>query len=482
MSDGSLKTINHAGNLYKPPSWLAKFAFINQIMLGTNVLVSIFGEQGSGKTSFITLFQSHIDNQIQPVYIAATASFDDVSFMNIIGERLQHKGDNTFDSYIQASQKRNKHQLVIIDNAHYLTEQFVSKMLFSLKKQGLQGYFHICLIADNRQMDMTHAHQIADTADKPGLMDWLGKLERTTYNDMIHTIDIGHLNEKETKDYILHRSSELGLLVSDKRVAPFYQLTGGHIAQINLQMADFFNKRIRSAQGQETSRPFKKNQSASLVVGAVMVALGLAFFLQPSDNLFHPPSEHLAEASKSNKDAMITAQAEPLVSRIAPYDLAAVRQVIHPTELRRVKLVMLNEEEMPYNQSMVVMDKVVVIPKIVSKTETTITKSDKKTKHKGIAQNNPSVRLLKNKPHNRYTIQLLASSNLPRLQQFARLHHIENKVHIHQTSNHGKPWYILTMGEYTGHDVAKANMAYLPDGLAKFKPWIRRTEGLQMIG
>ncbi|WP_165475030.1 SPOR domain-containing protein [Legionella yabuuchiae] len=480
MSDGAIEVKHDLNKMYQPASWLAKMEFINQIVLGTNVLISVLGEQGNGKTSFAVLLQTHLDPQIQCHYFVVDPLFDEADFMRKISAKLNLRGKDTFEEFIDVCQTNQSHTLLIIDDAHHLPECFIEKLLNPLQQQGSHGYFHVCFVANQSFLKV------------------LNQFEQQDYKEMIHTIELGHLNEKETKDYVLHRFITQPEFIPEERTKQFYQYTDGSILGINTQMASFFNLGQAAVPG-AAQQSKKHYQRLSLIAGAVVVALGLAFTLKPSESGLNPSSQVVVELEKPTKDSLIASKTddEPFfMSSIPSYDLAAVRQFLQPIELRRAELVVNNEDDDSLNDSLVVMDKVVVVPKIIHKSksadEMPLEQAEESDLNSGVdlkiakqevKPSKPQIaKIAKQSSKGVYTIQLIASHSRSELERFAILHHIKDKAHIHKSKKQGKNWYVLTMGGYKDHDGAKHAIAELPQDLAKFKPWVRKVDHLQSLG
>ncbi len=81
-----------------------------------------------------------------------------------------------------------------------------------------------------------------------------------------------------------------------------------------------------------------------------------------------------------------------------------------------------------------------------------------------------------------YTIQILASHNLAKLERFKSEHSLGGKVKIITTKRQGKNWYILTLGTFEKKYGAQKTMALLPKEIAQFSPWIRKIAPLNELG
>ena len=194
----------------QPASWLANIDFIKHLILANDVLISILGEQGCGKTTFASLLKTALPPQIIPCMMVASPLFDQALFLQQLGVLLGISGASSISSYVELCNESEMHTLLVIDDAHYLPAPFIEALLDALQQQGRGGHFHVCLVSDF------------------SLVPTLNKLAEDTYIDVIHSIESGLLNESETKSYVVknvpaHPGAEE--LITDERINQFYHLT-----------------------------------------------------------------------------------------------------------------------------------------------------------------------------------------------------------------------------------------------------------------
>ncbi|KTC65775.1 DamX-related protein [Legionella adelaidensis] len=447
MHDGSFTLsarANEEDAIFKPTSWLVKIEFIKQLIMASNVLISIVSEHGGGKSTFARVLANSLENQVEVIPFNATPLFTKESLLTYVAHQIDEELQPNLTAIISYCQENYKNTLIVIDDAHNLSEEFLIEILATLQKQEGKSYFHICLVSNY------------------SLVPLLNRLSET-YTEIIHTIELGPLNENETKTYILERLSTLGINeIPDEDIQQFYQLTEGNIVGINTQMASYFKT------NKETS--FSKNKKnayikwASLTAGIVLAA-GLSFFLLSEDsnqNLEVKPSIQLA---KNPEELQVQQIDLPLESDIANYQLAAVRQAIEIASLKRIEVAP-NEEDPQLDDSMVVMDKVVVIPKV------------KPPKEVSVAQK-PASKIINKMPvkqaaldNSKFTIQILASHKSEDLAKFAKMHGLKN-TKVLNAKRQGKNWYVLTLGAYASKEQAKQALKALPTSIAQLNPWVR---------
>lgn len=350
---------------FKPSSWLAKINFINHLVLFNNVLMVVVAEKGAGKTTFMQLLRSILDADIQSIAMAATPVFSSDDFIRQVldavnlqqkvsqplsvlqqREELSLEGSEPMlmDGLFDQINERQSHVLVIIDDAQYLSEDFLKELLANIKKRKNKSFFHVCLLSDF------------------SLVSPLNQFHREEFKDFIHTIEPGSLSEIETKTYIISRLSakDSDKLVTDERMDQFYHLTSGNIARINLHLTNFFLPI-------EPKRSYVGRLSfAAVVLLAIFINSTYWWYEQNKRDRF----EGMAARAKLLQEFDMTRSSvgrikphakKQLTSQILPYTVSAVHLTVQPAPLKSLLADAL-EDENSFQNNLVVMDKVVVIP------------------------------------------------------------------------------------------------------------------------
>ena len=469
MSNGTIRVAPIIAPVIKetlrPASWIASIEFIKQLVLDSNILISLLGEQGTGKTTFVSILQTALPSKIKSYTIAADATFERVSFLRQLGGCLDINDDFSISHFITQTNKQTLQTLLIIDDAHFLSTAFIEEMLRELQHQGKDNYFHVCLVSNF------------------SIVPRVSTLAQDTYLDMIHSLELGALNESETKTYVVQNMVPLPgteKIVTEERVKQFFQLTEGHIEKINQQMTDFFSY-----------KPTKESKFAmfryiSIAAGFFLAVCGGVYLWLSQD--FQPAPAQLVSVRAPAELVAIDEASEPaLASDIPAYVVAATRQIIEPIHLRRADLAAIDEDDGPSNNDLVVMDKVVVAPKIVHHhAEEASVPVAHATK---VLSPAPKVAKAMSKAvfikpvleQSRFTIQLLASHNMAELKRFAEAHHFNGRTTIRTTQRQGTAWYVLTLGEYSKREYAKDAANHLPQSNAQLKPWVRSLADLKKV-
>lgn len=80
-----------------------------------------------------------------------------------------------------------------------------------------------------------------------------------------------------------------------------------------------------------------------------------------------------------------------------------------------------------------------------------------------------------------YTIQLLGTHNQSALLEFIQQHQLNEQTRYFTTLRQGKPWYVLTFGQYPTLQAAQNALSTLPSTLRVAKPWPRSFNSIQVI-
>ncbi|QDQ39121.1 AAA family ATPase [Legionella geestiana] len=445
--------MNHAGGLmqgaevFKPASWMSCVNFINHLVAYNNVLIALMAEKNGGKSTFIGLLKGHLDARVRCVSVdAATASSHALlveDFHKALGFDLAC--ESGLDALVAEINRRQEPVLLLIDNAQELSDSLIETLLALLHQQGAQGCFHVCLAAD--------------TASMPSL----NQLARGVFRDMIHTITLGPLSEAETRTYVSTRLAPPGNARNwdfDKPMAEFYALTRGNVAQINARAAAYFSKSPRR-------RTFLRPGNTGYALLLIM-AMAAAFFwkAEVSQSRDAEPQSTSAAALPSflapvaMKDAKATEDTPvQLASVIPPLTDMALVQPLEVVEMRQN----LARGDSVYEETeevSAVLDKVVVAPKQIA------LPAVRAREELAMAQS-PSPKVV-------YTIQVLAGVHRDHLERVIRVYHLEKSATIHETRHHGKPWYILTLGNFQSSEAAQLALSQLPKQVVANRPWVRQ--------
>ncbi|KTD23718.1 AAA family ATPase [Legionella israelensis] len=482
MNEGPFKhDSNHmkANHLFKPVSWLSKIDFIHHLTLFNNVLMVVLGEKEAGKSSFLSLLQLSFDHNFHVMMIKATVSMDMEDLkQEMIREFNLKQGD--ISSIVVQINAQKAHVVLMIDNAHYLPESWMAEVLAAIRDQGNHGYFHLCLAADY------------------SIVSSLNHLVNKEFNNLVHTIELGGLNENETKTYVLHRAQREGFdesLFSEEVFQKIYKSSAGDFAKINGHLNQYMN----GIQKNSLNKTILAR--TSLAVCLALAILGITYTLTNGSylsetfrNIFSKPIS--GELVVENESSMKLQNLQKPLKSAMPYwkDFASF-QPLTPAPPLQSSISSIEENEFVPKSALV--DKVIYIPKInIAKKPSQEKSSSNKIQlssltktplfhgSKGAATSFPSknTKKIKARQNKRYTIQLVAAIRRSTIKNFVEKYHLSKKTKIYQRTDKNGHWYILTLGEYENLNQAKNDIHHLPYALVKFHPWVRPLSELKRLG
>ncbi|KTD74048.1 SPOR domain-containing protein [Legionella tucsonensis] len=468
--------------LFKPRSWLAKIDFINHLILFNNVLITILSEKNGGKTSFGTLLQSNLDQQIKSVSMTVKPPCNREDIIQEIASQLHLNYDENTDisSLVVQINERKAHVLLLIDDAQHLPESLIKEAMLAIKNQESFSFFHLCLISD---------YSIVAT---------LNNLVASFFDNLVHSIELGSLNENETRTYTLQRAMAAHLIskpLTDAQFKQFYQLTKGDVAKINSNLESFIFK--CASQKKKEPRKLIKKLGIAASVAVIIGLIGFYFTRNHDFSSFHHLVTTHPVQDKSTETLVVKQQVQPevLVSQIPSWEDSSTRQLVYAALPKKQVLDDLNDEMS--GDIVAIIDKVVVIPKLQMKNlagqepripesefkrespESDLTRESKTVEIPTAKQNKKEQSSSSNTSTPLYTIQVAASHNKNDIERFQQNNKLfTQNAKIRHFTNAKGVWYILTVGEFESRTEAQHNITQLPAALAKLHPWVRPVSNL----
>lgn len=486
MKDGQIQVdlgaANRARSLFKPSSWLAKIDFINHLVLFNNVLITVLSEQAGGKTSFSALLLNNLDQQIKPVFLSAQAPCNQADILGDIAAQLHLNidADTNVNSIVAQINDRKAHVLLVIDDSQHLPESLIRDFLIATRNQEDFGFFHLCLVS---------GYSVVAT---------LNNLAADEFANIVHTIELGSLNESETRTYVLQRAMSARLInkpLTDAQFKQFYQLTKGNIAKINSSLETFVFQCSIAPEG-STKFVFKRlaiTASVAIVVGLSYVYVPkLSSFQQADTVALNSTLPSIAQTVNEAAVSIVVPEVQ-LASYIPTFRDSAIVQLVENV-LPKKQILALAEEEQD-NNTVALVDKVIVIPTVPNAEH--VANEARRSSTQALARNKqvqPTIQVAshvhraakqsittKMARSSGFTIQLVAShkkSDVERFKQNNKMH----KAQIRRFTNQKGNWYILTMGEFNTRAEAVKSVTSLPHSMAKLNPWVRSVSGLTNLG
>lgn len=456
--------------VFKPSSWLVQIDYINQLLRLNTSLIAVLAEAASGKTTFISLLQKELEPTIKSHVIKAIDSCSEAEFLSELQTAFELKAEkeSKFSNLVAQVNEKQAPVLVIIDDTQNLPDSFLQEMLSELKNQTTNNFFHLCLVADF------------------SLAASLFQLE----GELIPTLELGNLTAVEAKTYlrsVLPESSQLDKILTSQGLEQFYETTKGNIARINAHKETLLKS--VSMNSDEQGSYFLK--SCSYLATAVFAIVAVFYFwqnqmfssdqvekagayAQPLAEIMQPLPSLIPIITKLHPKKVLVSQLPDInqalltqASIIPPWYVAAVKQQVQPSP-KRIVDIKLSEEN---DSSLVVRDRVLVIPKAIAGQKTS---SQKPAAEKSLKQTKVTDKF--------YTIQLVASPKYGDIKRFMNENKIKENAQIRIANKQGLDWYVLTIGEYSQLRQAQEAIKNFPDDLIRFHPWIRPVAQLKSLG
>ena len=220
-------------------------------------------------------------------------------------------------------------------------------------------------------------------------------------------------------------------------------------------------------------------RNSGIAAGVFVTAVLIVFIILSQD--FKSAPVQVAGLESRDK-AIQELRVEPILDSVVPaFTLSANRHEIQATSLRKLELSSAEDE---VNNTTVVIDKVIVAPKILNvKVKNEVANSKSELRSLDNIKEKPQAHKAKLAAgESRFTIQILASNSQSKIEKFIALHKLSGKAYVHHINSKGLSWFVLTMGEYANRQYAKDALRKLPSDIQQFKPWVRNSNDLRDAG
>jgi len=506
---------------YLPPRWEQYFDLLYYLCNSNNVLLSITGVKGSGKTTFMRQFLSQLGENTSVYQLSAKPNFsiEQLNASLIKGFDLpQPAGENweeKLDSHVEHLQEKSQLCLLVIDDAHRLPEPTMKALLYLIKLQSeSQMRLHILLLGE------------------PVLKETLALLvESEGERELVHRVTLEPFTFEETVRYIKHQLVATGLPaaipLSDGMLERIHNLSEGIPARINSITRQVLIDAMAKPQ-LYSFFDFVRNRRIQLLGGGIVVLLllGLSLILSHGHRglslklpSFHttktkPQIQEPAAQTAITMPAEVSTAVQPLADHaqqeIVPQNtaqtslsaIAAAPEPLVQTADTAKPAVQANVEKPSVVTNVAVSSQkptnvaaAAVTPKpaaVVSKPQAVVpaVKTEAKVAnktvvaHKAVPHHAAIVKVakkthesvVKNKVSSssqQFAIQLIGLSSEAAMKKFIATNGLTSKASYYRTTRKGKSWYILVYGAYPSRKEADTAIAQLPKALQEQYPWVR---------
>lgn len=328
---------------FKPSSWLATIDFIKRLLQNSHLLLVVMSDQRGGKSTFIQLLRDKLASGFEVKILSPFEVDDSEELINIFHpERREdarlHKPppspavtEEPEDGTVSFARKEKRPVLLIIDDAHQLSPDYLAQLVFSYRNLGSESDVFLCLASDF------------------GLTSFLHHLESEGLTQFIHTVEPGALTETEAKTYAhkyLQGQKKRSSLLSVEKFKVFYTVTQGNLNAMHTHLDLWLEQQTQ--QEKFIKRLLLRLFTKPLLIMALFVSVGVGF-------------HYLKYPGLSRQKSELIHQDTVLISHIPNWALGKHEQISPPPLNQYVELTNQAETE---DSQWVVMDKVVVIPEI----------------------------------------------------------------------------------------------------------------------
>lgn len=509
------------------PKWEQYFDLINYLISSSNVLITVTGVKGIGKTIFKQQYIAQLEASTQLCDIFASSALDEPKLCALLvknfglsppvqGDSLQEQ----FEFLTIQLQHCSSLCLLIIDDAHHMSEKTLNILISIIKQQSeAQMRLHILLLG------------------LPELKEMIDRNLDSHEQELVHQLVLENLNREATQSYIKQRLTNAGLPagmpLSASKITDIHNRSEGIPSRINVVARQALIDGMRQPQI-NTLLDFIKARSNQCLGGSVFIVLViiLAFFLAchkqaphwPSFNGFqtlhqqsasyknNAESTSVAKASKEllpqpiifvdnraimskNKSNGLAVKKDDTLDEILATaikhdskDQSAVTTkapTVNTTSVSPVTAI----TEMRDNDLASDLAPVLVSTNTKSNNITTVAPPVKKVavnfvkpveEERADTTTKPiNIQTILNADPHHYTLQLIGVSNEQKLTEFIKANRLKEKVIYIHTYRNDKDWYILIYGDYKTSQAAQAAIKKLPQTVQDQNPWPRTIASVQ---
>ena len=492
-----------------------RLSTLKQLLKGSDFLILVIGEQGSGKTTMMNRFMKESEEEWAACRIRAKSRVDS-------GESAQLQN---LDGHLAYILNNEEHPVVMLDNAHELSSTELSVMLKITNRNGATSKLKRLILFC-----------------EPQIKSMMSALSDVISPDAVITkLYMATLDKKQTEEYILARLKMSGFTGKNpyktSEIKAIYKQSGGIPGLVNEEARNILTSKLSKKSPKNVL--FRKNTSTGLkkyavqIIGAAIIFTAAVFLYQDEiGNIFgSKPSPVIMEQNENNAEAKWAGEGskeknaakkadktesfdeEDLKSgkkdtkqfnrsydeKVTDMSESAMKtsemknrdaKNDEPTEVKpKKKSDSTVESNIKTSEIKPEPVKTATLPK-VKQEKAKEPEADKEMPPKSMeaviktATDIRKEKWILDQPANHYTIQLMGVSNEEALVRFIKDNHLENNAAYYKSMHNGNDWFPMIYGVYAS--VAEANAA-IRDILAQDvfqkagvkKPWIRKLSTIQ---
>ena len=419
-----------------------RLAILRRLLQGSDALIVVIGEPGSGKTTMLQRILATTDKPWKPCRVQTAASMA-VSRL----ARLKHKGSPT--AFLLQDPSAT---VILMDDAHLLSRRELRKLVRNtLAPDPARKYKRMVLFGEPRLSENLDAVS-GDLTDETAL----------------NRIYLPTITEQEAAAYIRHRLAVAGFNgknpLTPTALKTIYHNTAGVPGRINEAAARWWTKKGSPGnlfQGKSRRKP---NRLLRIVgwTAAIAAAVIFAGFLWLSGEIGRS-----SDSKPSSGAQMVRVKIQNTVRQLPPRaDIASVSPGAKP---RPARIQPAEPTAAGNAQQRSTSDSGLTKPPPVASTapeQPAMGRPGQIRREQWLLAQNPSD----------YTIQILGVRSERSLVAFVIEHQLHRSGHAayYRSRFKGRVWFPLVYGSYPSVDEARRTIAGLPEQLRSMSPWIRK--------
>lgn len=453
--------VRDESEFYLAPRWEQCFDLIHYLCREANVLLTVVGEKGGGKSTFLSYFLDHFCEDMQTCRLSGSPHLTAAPLMTELTKAFALSApeagtlEEQLDAQLTQMQYASKPCLLTIDNAHRLPDETLQALLYFVAQQSEnQMRLHVLLLGEASLQ------------------------ERLKEKEICHHLTLEPFDQQETKNYLAVRLTAAGLPAavpfSQASLTRIYNLTGGVPSRINAVARQALIDAMEQRQLHSVF-DFLRSRKTFLLGGGVLLGAVLLFASFFARNSHIPAFITAARAS----DKVVS---NPVVPAVADAGLPVLPTPIKPIVVASNQALVINESSVtvedqaqpqPKPEEKKVEEKKIENKKVEEKQVEEKQVEKKKVEEKKVEGKKVSVNPQTN-PQGHYTVQLIGVSSEQSLKAFIATHHLDGKT-THTHSHHqNKDWYTVLYGRYSTQSAAEQAIQQLPQTLRELHPWVRK--------
>lgn len=270
---------------YKTPELTHRYELIQHLLEYSNHLILVQGEKDTGKTSLYNQLTTPDESSLVMIKLSASAHTSQSDILNAMVADMTATSD-TFDPWGSSIEDfhnwlgrcHSKQQIpaLLIDDVDLLDDELIDFIFSELSVPRDETSLHVCLFCEPSFLEL---------ARKKGLDE--------NESQSLHIIEMPHLNEKQTAQYLNHKypDSESDLSIFDeKTVKQIHRISHGMPGRINVLAEQYLNDPAKEVPEESSKTPepteTKNSYNRAIIVVVVLLLLlsvGVAYLLNRTD-------------------------------------------------------------------------------------------------------------------------------------------------------------------------------------------------------